>query len=61
MWRSTLKSKAREHVIQNYPLGSNQLAEVNLANTQELIQGAMFVRGSTEEDVCFPTIWPSLD
>ena len=58
-WRSTLKSKAREYVVRHYPLGSNQPTEQNLANVQKLIQGAMFVRDSFEEDVCSPTIQTS--
>ena len=58
-WRSTLKSKAREYVVRDYPLGSNQPAEQNLANAQKLIQGAMFVRDGFEEDVCSPTIQTS--
>ncbi|KIK14955.1 hypothetical protein PISMIDRAFT_16875 [Pisolithus microcarpus 441] len=48
-WRSTLKAKAREYVVQHYLLGSNQPAEENLANAQELIQGAKFVRDGVED------------
>ncbi|KAI6014891.1 hypothetical protein BKA83DRAFT_4129617 [Pisolithus microcarpus] len=48
-WRSTLKAKAREYVVQHYLLGGNRPAEENLANAQELIQGAKFVRDGVED------------
>lgn len=51
-WRSTIKAKAREYVVRHYPLGSNKSCEENLANAQELIRGAMFVRDGVEPDVC---------
>ncbi|KAI6023054.1 hypothetical protein BKA83DRAFT_4627261 [Pisolithus microcarpus] len=48
-WRLTLKAKAREYVVQHYLLGSNRPAEENLANAQELIRGAKFVRDGVED------------
>ena len=50
-WRSTIKAKAREYVTRHYSLGSNRSCEENLANAQELIRGAMFVRDGVEPDV----------
>ncbi|KAI6039468.1 hypothetical protein EDC04DRAFT_2895263 [Pisolithus marmoratus] len=49
-WQLTLKAKACEYVMQHYLLGGNRLAEENLANAQELIWGAKFVRDGAEED-----------
>ncbi|KAI5985592.1 hypothetical protein EDD15DRAFT_2373938 [Pisolithus albus] len=48
-WRSTLKAKARKYVVWHYPLGGNRPAEENLANAQELIRGAKFVRDGVED------------
>ena len=50
-WWSTIKAKAREYITQHYSLGSNRSCEENLANAQELIHGAMFVRDGVEPDV----------
>ena len=51
-WRSTVKAKAREWVVWHYPLGGHQSAKENLANMQELVRSAMFVRDGTGEDIC---------
>ena len=56
MWRSTLKAKAREYVLQHYPLGGQRSAEENLLNPQVLIHGAMFVRDGADEDICRPML-----
>ncbi|KAI6027636.1 hypothetical protein BKA83DRAFT_4490184 [Pisolithus microcarpus] len=48
-WQSTLKAKAREYVVRHYLLGGNRLAEENLANAQELIRGAKFMRDGVED------------
>ncbi|KAI6118334.1 hypothetical protein F5141DRAFT_1061938 [Pisolithus sp. B1] len=50
-WQLTLQAKAHKYIMQHYPLGSNQPVEDNLANAQELIQGAQFVRDGIEEDI----------
>ncbi|KAI6041727.1 hypothetical protein EDC04DRAFT_2601509 [Pisolithus marmoratus] len=49
-WQLTLKAKACKYVMQHYLLGGNRPAEENLANAQELIWGAKFVRDGAEED-----------
>ncbi|KAI5984137.1 hypothetical protein EDD15DRAFT_2375503 [Pisolithus albus] len=49
-WWSTLKAKARKYVMRHYWLGGDRLAKENLANAQELIRGAKFVRDGTKED-----------
>ena len=54
-WQSTIKAKAREYVTQFYPLGSGRSPEENLANAQELVHGAMFVRDGVDDSVCPPT------
>ena len=59
-WRSTIKAKAREYVMRHYPLGGNRSCEENMANAQELIRGAMFVRDGVEADVRPPTFCISL-
>ena len=58
-WRLTIKAKAHEYVVQHYPLGGNRTAKDNLANAQELICGASFVRDGVEQDVC-PLTFASL-
>ncbi|KAI6161125.1 hypothetical protein EDD17DRAFT_1509579 [Pisolithus thermaeus] len=50
-WQLTLQAKAHKYIMQHYPLGSNQPVEDNLANAQELIQGAQFVRDGIEGDI----------
>ncbi|KAG6376649.1 hypothetical protein JVT61DRAFT_1637 [Boletus reticuloceps] len=49
-WQSTLKAKAREHVIWYYSLGGSQLPEENLASAETLTRGALFVRDGITED-----------
>ena len=51
-WRSTLKSKAREHVIWYYNLGGHQSPEETLADVQALVRGSAFLRDGVTEDVC---------
>ena len=51
-WWSTIKAKAREWVVWHYPLGGHRSAKENLANVQELVRSAMFVRDGTGEDIC---------
>ena len=53
-WWSTIKAKAHEYVVRHYPLGSTKSCEENLANAQELICGAKFLRDGVEPDVCPP-------
>ncbi|KIM63483.1 hypothetical protein SCLCIDRAFT_117031 [Scleroderma citrinum Foug A] len=49
-WRSTIKAKAHEYIVRHYPLGSTKSCEENLANAQELICGAKFLRDGVEPD-----------
>ena len=51
-WRSTIKNKAREYVLQHYHLGPHQSPEENLANANKLICGAAFIRDGVDDDVC---------
>jgi len=60
-WRSTLKNKAREYVLQHYPLGGDRMPGENLANADELIRGATFVRDGVDDNVCSDTACNSID
>ena len=51
-WRSTLKSKAREHIVRYYDLGGHQSPEETLADAQALVHGSAFLRDGVAADVC---------
>ena len=53
-WRSTLKAKAREHVLHFYSLGERFTPAENKAEAKLLIRGSAFTLDGVDDEVCAP-------